>query len=161
VAETFGRTLEGRAASSIYLQLEDGEGAAELAVVGGSEEGDELVVGEVLVSVLHHLVRPAHDVQLLRVEEVRRDIGVEGAGHAAVLAGPEQVDGNPVLDLQLDPDHLGGAIGHVGDEAFRRKAARARRPRCRRARLGRGTSRRAWRRCCRTCRRGAPRDHPY
>jgi hypothetical protein len=56
---TSGRTPKGRAAASIYLRLEDGEGAAELAVVGGSEEGDELVVGEVLVSVLHHLV-PLH-----------------------------------------------------------------------------------------------------
>jgi hypothetical protein len=123
LARTFGQTPKGRAADAICLRLEDGEGVAELAVVGGREEGDELAVGDVLVSVLHHLVRPAQDVQLLRAEEVRRDVGVEGVGHAAFLAGPKQVDGDPVLDLQLDLGHLGGAVAHVSDEASRRKVA--------------------------------------
>ena len=82
--QTFCRTPEGRAAVSVRLRLDDGEGAAELAVVGGREEGDELAVDRELVFVLHHLVRSANDVQVLRAAAVRRDVGAEGAGHAEV-----------------------------------------------------------------------------
>ena len=58
------------------------------AVVRGAEEGDELTLGEELVPVLHHLVGPADQVEVVLVEELGRHLGSERKRHAAVVLTP-------------------------------------------------------------------------
>ena len=50
------------------------------AVVGGGEDRHQLPLGEELVAVLDHLVRAAHEVEVVLVEKGGDDVGAEGVG---------------------------------------------------------------------------------
>ena len=71
------------------------------AVVGSREEGDELALGEELVTVLNDLMGAADEIELLFLEEMSDDISTEGerdstvgfvpAGDLFVGIGPKQI----------------------------------------------------------------------
>ena len=69
----------------------------DVAVVGSAEEGDQLTLGEELVPVLHHLVGPADQVEVVLVEELGRHLRSERERHAAVVLAPT----HRVLQIQM------------------------------------------------------------
>ena len=100
--------LEG--AHEGLVDRHDGGRVVELpAVVRGREEGDELPAGEELVPVLHHLVGPADQIQIVLVEKGADDVLPEGEGDAPVVL-PPAVD----LLVGIGPDDVAEQAG-VGD----------------------------------------------
>ena len=58
------------------------------AVVGGREQRHQLPSGEELVPILHHLVSPAHKVEVMLVQELSDNVLPEGEGHSTVILTP-------------------------------------------------------------------------
>lgn len=81
------------------------------AVVGRREDGHQLALGEELVPVLHHLVRPAHQVQVVFLQELGHAVRAERVRHAAVVLAPP-------LDVlvRVGPEEVAeeARVGHVG-----------------------------------------------
>lgn len=58
------------------------------AVVGRTEQGDELALGEEFVAVFHDLVSAADEVHVVLLQEARHHVRAKGEGHAAVVFAP-------------------------------------------------------------------------
>ena len=58
------------------------------AVVGSTEEGDELALGEELVSIFDDLMSTADEIHVMLLQEARNDVGTEGEGNTTVVFAP-------------------------------------------------------------------------
>ena len=66
-----------------------GTGIVEFAtVVGSTEQGDQLALGEELVTVFHDLVRTANEVHVVLLQEARHNVGTKGEGDTSVVFAP-------------------------------------------------------------------------
>ena len=87
MAGPYFENLEG--AHECLVHRHHGTSVVELAaVVGSAEEGDQLTFGEELVPILHHLVGPANQVEVVLVEEFGRHLCAERERHPAVVLAP-------------------------------------------------------------------------
>lgn len=85
----FGRLqdLEGAQKGLVYTHHRSS--VVEFAtVVWSGEEGDELALGEELVTILHDLMSTAYQVHIVFLQEAGNDIGSEGERHAAIVFTP-------------------------------------------------------------------------
>lgn len=57
-------------------------------VVGRTEQGDQLALGEEFVAILDHLVGAANQIHVVLLEEARDHIGAEREGHSAIVLAP-------------------------------------------------------------------------
>lgn len=79
--------LEGTHESVVHTH--HGTGVVELAaVVGSTEQSDELPLGEEFVAVLHDLVRAADQVEVVLLEEHANDLWTEHEGDSSVVLAP-------------------------------------------------------------------------
>jgi len=58
------------------------------AIVGRREDGHERAVAKELVAILHHLMRPDDEVEVVAFEEFGDHVGTKREGDAAVVLGP-------------------------------------------------------------------------
>lgn len=71
------------------IDTHHGAGVIELAtVVGRREEGDELALREKFVTVFHHLVGPADEVEVVSLEEARDDVRSERERNSTIVLPP-------------------------------------------------------------------------
>jgi hypothetical protein len=108
---TGGGFDDAEGAHEVRVHVHDGSVVVELAaVVGRGEDGDEAAVGEELVAVLDHLVRPAQEVQVVPAEELGEHVGAEGVGDAPVVVGRP-----PGLPRGVGPEQVAeqAFVGHV------------------------------------------------
>ena len=83
------RLYNCKTAHEIRVDAHHGGEVVELtAVVGGGKDRHELAVTEEVVAVLDDLVRAAHEVELVPVEEVLENVVAEYVAHAPVVSAP-------------------------------------------------------------------------
>ena len=79
--------LEG--ADQIVVDAHQGSRVVELsAVVGGRKDGDKLSFSEELVALFHHLMRPAHQVQIMLLAEHLHIVRSKGERHSSLVFTP-------------------------------------------------------------------------
>ena len=86
---TGAKTTNLEGAEQAFVHAHHGTGIVELAaVIGGAEQGDELTLGEELVTILDDLMGTADEVHVVFLQETGDNIGTEREGDTAVVLGP-------------------------------------------------------------------------
>jgi hypothetical protein len=79
--------LEG--ADQILIDAHQGSGIVELpAIVGSREDGNQLPLREEFVSLLNHLMRTAHQIEVVLLAKDLNVIGAKGKGHSSFILSP-------------------------------------------------------------------------
>lgn len=116
-AEKTATNLEG--AEQAFVHAHHGTGIVEFAaVVGGAEQGDELTLGEELVTILDNLMGTADKVHVVFLQETRDDVRTEREGDTTVVLGPA----SDIL-VRVGPQKIAEEAA-IGDLEMRRLATR-------------------------------------